>query len=156
MSGVSGTCGHDQQPWIKPPPHQSSTRTSEGWSCQARPVAAASRSQTVVRDEGQEANLNQAIQDFQPSIRFALPDNRDARSGKISSLRPPGDGPDSLRGAEGCLATAGVGDCRPRHRQEFSWRREGMSFVAAGLKATQHFKKRSEKLSEILRFFQNF
>ena len=76
-----------------------------------------------------------------------------AGTGKISSLRQHGDLPDTLRDAEeGCLATAGGGDCRPRRKQETSWQREGRSFVAAGLKATSHLN-RSE---EFLKCFQNF
>ena len=62
-------------------------------------------------------------------------DTRDARTVEISSFRPPSDGTDTLRGAEGFLETAESGDRRPLRRQETLWQREGRICVAAGLRA---------------------
>ena len=90
------------------------------------PSAAAIRSQTVYGDVGQSAG-----QAYHPSTQFAQPDTREARSGKLSSFRPPGDGTDTLRGAQGFLATDEGGDRLPRRRQETSWHQERRICVAA-------------------------
>ena len=133
---------------LRPPPPVPPPWRSRG-SCHQ-----ACRSRTV----GYGQAGGEASPPYQPSTAAAPPNCRDSGSdaGQISSFRPPGDGPDSLLGAEGCLATAGDGYCRRQRRQETSWRREGRICFATG-RCPLKRSKRSFGTFQIFReFFRTF